>query len=119
MSAIIFARQAFSRKYKFSNFSNLSNYARRRYQSTEARTTSSFGRYLNRTLFGVVIGAIAHDGYNEFKVFGGISRFLRSLKIAALISADYSWNLYGINEGTDEYNRVYNLNCKLFFFDFN
>lgn len=101
MYAFIFARQ-FGRKYKFSN---RSNYAIS-HQSIEARSTSSFGRYLNRTFCGVVIGAITYDGYNEFVIFGGISRFLRSLKIAALISADYSWNLHGINEGTDEYNRV-------------
>lgn len=95
MSALIFARHL-SRRKKNSNFPKLSTKA----------TTSSFGRYLNRTLFGVVVGTITYDGYNEFEVFGGISRFLRSLKIAALISADYMWNLHGINEGTDEYNRV-------------
>lgn len=100
MSALIIARQL-SRKNNFSVCT-----ARYQYQSTKAISTGYFGRYLNRTLFGVIVGAFTYDGYNEFEVYGGISRFLRSLKIAALISIDYSWNLRGINEGTDEYNRV-------------
>lgn len=104
MSTLMFARKL-SRNYAFSNFPNSSNYASSN-QLTKTRSTSSFGRYLKKTFLGVVIGAITYDGYNGFEVFGGISRFLRSLKIAALISADYSWNLYGIKDGTDEYNRV-------------
>lgn len=103
MSTLMYACKL-SRKNAFYNFPNSSNYASSN-QLTKARSTSSFGRYLKRTFLGVVIiGAITYD--NGFEVFGGISRFFRSLKIAALISADYSWNLYGIHEGTDEYNRV-------------
>lgn len=68
--------------------------------------TSRPKKFLTRTLFGVVVGGVAYDGFNEFKVYGGGVRFLRSLGIAALISFDYSWNLYGIAEDTDQYERV-------------
>lgn len=68
----------------------------------------SLKRFSKRALFGVFLGASAYDCYNEFEVYGGLTRFLRSLKIAALISVDYSWNLRGLNEGTKEYEQVRN-----------
>lgn len=80
-----------------------------RYQSTKTISKNSIKRYLYRTTFGIIVGAIVYDGYNEFEVYGGLSRFLRSLKIAAAISIDYSWNLYGMKEGTDKYDQVLKL----------
>lgn len=62
--------------------------------------------FVTRSLLGVTAGAIAYDGFNEFPVFGGIIRFIRSLKIAAVISVDYSVNLYGLESGTTEYEQV-------------
>lgn len=55
---------------------------------------------------GAVVGVVAYDGYNEFEVCGGISRFLRSLRIAAQISLDYSWHLYGVAKDSEEFDRV-------------
>lgn len=58
------------------------------------------------TSIGIIAGGLIYDGYYEFQVIGAIGRFLRSLKIAALISLDYSWNLRGLRENTEEYDRV-------------
>lgn len=57
-------------------------------------------------LFGVTAGSIIYDGFNDFEVAGGLSRFLRSLSIAATISFDYTWNLYGLESGTELYDQV-------------
>lgn len=73
---------------------------------TKTRFNSSFGHFIKRTLFGITAGAIAYDGYNEFQVYGGITRFMRSLKVAALISIDYSWHLSGLTDKHEEYERV-------------
>lgn len=59
-----------------------------------------------RILLAAVAGSIAYDGYNEFEICGGISRFLRSLRIAAQISFDYSWHLYGVSENDEGYDKV-------------
>lgn len=92
-------------------YSNI-GYSFVRNKSTKSNPTSvMMKRFINRTLFGITVGAIAYDGYNEFEVYGGVSRFLRSLKIAAQISFDYSWNLYGISEHTENYNKVTFLTC--------
>lgn len=72
------------------------------------KTTPQFNlkRYVSGTLFGVTVGALTYDGLNEFQVYGGILRFLRSLKIAALISIDYSWHLYGLADNNEKYEQV-------------
>lgn len=63
-------------------------------------------KYAFRTTLGLLASGIAYDGANEFEYCGGAGRFLRSLKIAALISVDYTWNLYGVDEKSEEYNKV-------------
>lgn len=63
-------------------------------------------KYVLRTGVAVLAATLAHDSLNEFQYFGGATRFLRSMKIAAQISFDYSWNLYGIDEKTEEYKKV-------------
>lgn len=60
-----------------------------------------------KVLVGVVAGFIAYDGYNEFEVCGGISRFSRSLWIAAQISLDYSWHLYGVSKSDKDFDKVF------------
>lgn len=77
-------------------------------KKSSAKYKSSFTlkRYIQSTVFGITAGAIIYDGLNEFQVYGGIARFLRSLKIAALISVDYTWNLYGLENGTTKYEEV-------------
>lgn len=59
-----------------------------------------------RTGIALTAAALAHDSLNEFQYSGGATRFLRSLKIAAQISFDYSWNLYGVDEKAEEYEKV-------------
>lgn len=76
--------------------------------STNSNSSFTLKRYIKGTLFGITAGAIIYDGFNEFEVYGGVSRFLRSLKIAALISIDYTWNLYGLEESTNIYDQVSN-----------
>lgn len=72
-----------------------------------ANSGSAVKRYAKGLLIGATAGSIIYDGYyNEFEVAGGLSRFLRSLKIAAIISLDYSWNLYGLENGTELYDQV-------------
>lgn len=72
----------------------------------KSKSKSDLKRYATRTFLGITAGSIVYDGYTEFKICGGIARFLRSLKIAALISVDYSWNLYGLTDGTEIYEKV-------------
>lgn len=72
----------------------------------KTRSQYNLKRYVKGTFFGVTVGAIAYDGFNEFQVYGGILRFLRTLKIAALISIDYSWHLYGLTDNSDKYEQV-------------
>lgn len=74
--------------------------------SSITNSNISLKRFSKRALFGVILGASAYDAYNEFEVFGGLKRFLRSLQIAAVISVDYSWNLRGLHQGTKEYQQV-------------
>lgn len=74
--------------------------------------------YTKGLLFGATAGSIIYDGFNDFEVAGGLSRFLRSLKIATTISLDYSWSLYGLENGTELYDqvRLIHFNGFVFFF---
>lgn len=82
--------------------------------SATVKTGMTLKRYATGLLFGATAGSIIYDGFNDFEVAGGFSRFLRSLKIAATISLDYSWNLYGLENGTELYDQVrfsVSINC--------
>lgn len=60
------------------------------------------------TASGGILYAIADEPQRR-KVrvlLGGIKRFFRSLKIGALISLDYKYNLWGIAEDSNEYNEI-------------
>lgn len=63
-------------------------------------------RHALRTGIALIAAGLAHDSLNEFQYCGGAGRFLRSMSIAAHISFDYSWNLYGVAENSDEYKKV-------------
>lgn len=85
-------------------------------KSSETATVKSgitLKQYAKGLLVGATAGSIIYDGFNDFEVAGGLSRFLRSLKIAAAISLDYSWNLYGLENGTELYEQV---SLNVFFF---
>lgn len=43
---------------------------------------------------------------NDYETFGSANRFLRSLRIGAMILCDYGLNLRNLKEGTEEYNEV-------------
>lgn len=58
-------------------------------------------------LFGITTAAIGYDATcNELQNFSGAFRFMRSMKIAAVISADYSWSLFRIPNTSEEYETV-------------
>jgi hypothetical protein len=57
--------------------------------------------------FGSIASLLAYDyAARDLEFVGGLSRFLRSIKIAAQISYDYSVSLWGVEEDSDEYNKV-------------
>lgn len=86
---------------------SLSHIFLRKFHQRPIQPRSNVSKFnLKTTFLGVVVGAVAYDGLNEFEVCGGISRFLRSLRIAAQISLDYSWNLYGVAKEGPEYDQV-------------
>lgn len=61
-----------------------------------------------KTLFFTgVTSLLAYDyTVRDLEYLGGLTRFLRSIKIAALVSADYSYSLWGIEEDSKEYDKV-------------
>lgn len=61
-----------------------------------------------KTLFFTSIASfVAYDyAVRDLEYVGGLSRFLRSLKIAVQISYDYTASLWGVEEDSDEYNEV-------------
>lgn len=75
-------------------------------RSNHIKTNIPMKIYTKEAIFGVIIGSIVYDGFNEFEIYGGVFRFLRSLKIAALISIDYLWSLNGLVDGTQIYEQV-------------
>lgn len=73
--------------------------------STMLGSKIGFKNYAKGTFLSMVLGACIYDGSNDFEVCASIGRFMRSLKIAAIISMDYTWNLYGLKNGV-EYEKV-------------
>ncbi|XP_059620229.1 uncharacterized aarF domain-containing protein kinase 5 [Phlebotomus argentipes] len=58
-----------------------------------------------KVFVGLLASGLAYDGVvNEFGVTGAATRFMRSLRIAATISLDYTLSLWGQQEGTPEYD---------------
>lgn len=82
-------------------------------RSSEPKLTVRIGRLFFGTTVATTVSVAIYDSTNEFEYIGGVSRFLRSLKIAAVISADYGWSLFGLDVNTEEYGKV----CETFFCD--
>lgn len=63
---------------------------------------------VKKTLFFGGLSSIFLYDYvvNDFELAGGGARFLRSIKIAAAISADYTYSLWGLEDESEEYNQV-------------
>lgn len=75
-------------------------------RSVEPKRTARVGRYFFGITVATAVTITVYDSTNEFEYIGGAIRFLRSLKIAAVISADYSWSLFGLTDNTEEYGNV-------------
>lgn len=88
------------------NLKVIRNFIKSSESSTSNQSSFTLKRYTKGLLFGATAGSIIYDGFNDFEVAGGLSRFLRSLRIAATISFDYTWNLYGLESGTELYDQV-------------
>ncbi|XP_033755461.1 uncharacterized aarF domain-containing protein kinase 5-like [Pecten maximus] len=57
--------------------------------------------------FGAYYASITEQNKRKVRVLlGGCVRFLRSLKIGLLISADYKWNLWNLDEMSEEYEQA-------------
>lgn len=68
--------------------------------------TSNIRKYVVRSAYTSLGIGVAYDAFNEFQTIGSASRFVRSLKIAATNSTDYSYNLYGLTEESVGYDEV-------------
>lgn len=75
-------------------------------RSEEPKRTGRLGRFFFGITVATAVTVTVYDSTNEFEYIGGASRFLRSLKIAAVISADYSWSLFRLDDKTEEYANV-------------
>lgn len=75
-------------------------------RSSEPKRSRRIGRYFFGITVATAVTVTVYDSTNEFEYIGGASRFLRSLKIAAIISLDYSWSLFGLDRNTEEYGNV-------------
>lgn len=77
--------------------------------ATPAINAAKKGRWvpiISRTAVVALTGTLLYDGFNDFEMCGGFGRFVRSLKIAVVVSADYMYSLYGLDEDSKEYNEV-------------
>lgn len=75
--------------------------------SVTSRASSSWKKYLTGLSLVTGAAAVAYDATNEFEYTGATGRFMRSVRIAATISADYLWTLHGMPEDSSEYEKVY------------
>lgn len=64
--------------------------------------------HYKKIITGTVIGSlVAIDGWeNDFGYCKAAERFLRSSKITINILVDYAWNLRGLEEGMEEYDKM-------------
>lgn len=68
--------------------------------------SNRFGKLVYRLTFASFATGVVYDAFHEFHVIGGINRFARSLKVAVTNSIDYSYNLYGLSEESQDYDEV-------------
>lgn len=76
--------------------------------NTSAVTSRGLRNYKKSFVFVTFIGSLAFYDYfaQDAEYLGAALRFMRSLKIAAQISVDYNIGLYGLDENSEEYNKV-------------
>ncbi|GAB0090422.1 uncharacterized aarF domain-containing protein kinase 5 [Sergentomyia squamirostris] len=75
----------------------------RRFSSDIAKTSRRAVK--GKILLGIAASGLTYDGaINDFGTTQATTRFLRSLRIAASISLDYTFSLMGLEEGSPEYD---------------
>lgn len=72
----------------------------------QKKGTNNIRKYIVRVAYTSLGISLAYDAFNEFQTIGSVNRFVRSLRIAVKNSFDYSYNLYGLSEESQDYNRV-------------
>nr|XP_022286089.1 uncharacterized aarF domain-containing protein kinase 5-like isoform X1 [Crassostrea virginica] len=85
-------------------------------QSASSSRTSGWKRVRRGLVYGLtgatvsagaLYGIASEPQRRKVRVLiGGVKRFVRSLKIGTLISVDYKYNLWGLEEDSDEYNEA-------------
>lgn len=75
--------------------------------STAVKPRSFLNHYKKLTVFGGFGLLLSYDYFGrDAETIGGAIRFARSLKVAVEISADYNFRLYGLDENSEEYEKV-------------
>ncbi|XP_076112454.1 putative aarF domain-containing protein kinase 5 isoform X1 [Mytilus galloprovincialis] len=74
-------------------------------KKTSLKRKLAYGLGLGCLTTGVVYVSLEEPSRRKIRVvIGGVGRFLRSLKIGLIVSADYKWNLWKLKEDSKEYN---------------
>ncbi|CAC5395545.1 ADCK [Mytilus coruscus] len=74
-------------------------------KKTSLKRKLAYGIGLGCLTTGVVYVTLEEPSRRKIRVVvGGVGRFLRSLKIGLVVSADYKWNLWKLKEDSKEYN---------------
>lgn len=73
-------------------------------------TSRSFVNYKKSIIFFGSVGSLSSYDYffRDAESLGAVIRFSRSLKIALQVSIDYNVGLYGLDENSEEYDKVNN-----------
>lgn len=76
--------------------------------NASAVTPRRLRNYKKSLVFSSLLGSLAFYDYfaQDAEYLGAALRFMRSLKIAAQISVDYNIGLYGLDEDSEEYDKV-------------
>ncbi|OWF52119.1 uncharacterized aarF domain-containing protein kinase 5-like isoform X2 [Mizuhopecten yessoensis] len=91
------------------NFSSLSEVTAKKKPKVKYRKSKYllFGLGLTSIGFGAYYLSLTEQNKRKVRVLlGGCVRFLRSLKIGLLISADYKWTLWNLDEMSEEYDQA-------------
>lgn len=79
----------------------------RRFIATAVSSKTFANHYKKLTVLGGLTGLACFDYFaKDGETSGAILRFARSLKIAVEISADYNFGLNGLDEDSEEYDKV-------------
>lgn len=76
--------------------------------ASTAVTSRSFARNKKSVIFFGTFGSLSLYDYfiRDAESLGAALRFLRSFKVALQVSIDYKVGLYGLDEASEEYDKV-------------